>query len=252
MAPTIDALTAGHRVMTASLNELRPELETDGAFLSWMRAMDAALDSAHERKVSLIGVSFGGLIAACYAARRPDRVTALVLVSTPAPDWKPKFDDEFCMRFPRLSLPYFGARALTRLLPEMHKAGRDWSSRTRLIYQHLSRALKSPIQPAYSSQWVREWQAFNIADECRRIVAPTLVLTGEPSLDRVVRVEGTQEYVRLIKGATHRVLAGTGHLGFVTKPAHFAEVTGLFIYSANTAERMAVQPTPAAGTRHAS
>lgn len=251
MSPTIDALTAGHRVMTASLSDLRPELEADGAFLSWMRAMDRALDDAHERKVSLIGVSFGGLIAACYAARRPDRVTALVLVSTPAPAWKPKRDDEFCMRHPRLSMPYFGARALTRLLPEMLKARPDWPGRARLTYEHLSRAMRWPIQPAYSAQWVREWQTHDITDECRRIVSPTLVITGEPALDRVVRVDGTREYLRLIRGATHSVLAGTGHLGFVTKPARFAEMAGQFIYSANVAERSPAQPVEAR-TRHAS
>ena len=251
MSPTIEALTAGHRVMTSSLRDLRPELESDGAFLSWMRVMDAALDSVHEKKVSLIGVSFGGLIAACYAARRPDRVTALVLVSTPAPHWKPKRDDEFCMRYPRLAMPYFGARALTRLLPELYKARTDWPSRSRLIYSHFSRALKSPIQPEYSAQWVREWQAYNIAEDCRRIVAPTLVITGEHKLDRVVRVDGTREYVKLIPGARHSVLAGTGHLGFVTKADRFAEMAGQFIYSANVAERTPALPAEAR-KKHAS
>src|SRR3989337_1363741 len=83
--PTIDALTAGHRVMSWSLNELRPERDPDATFLAWMHALDLALDRAHERKVSLVGISFGGLIAACYAARRPERVTSLIMASTPSP-----------------------------------------------------------------------------------------------------------------------------------------------------------------------
>jgi pimeloyl-ACP methyl ester carboxylesterase len=237
MRPTIDALTYGHRVMTSSLMELRPDLDGQGAFLSWMRAVDAALDEAHERKVSLVGISFGGLIAACYAARRPDRVTSLVLVSTPPPRWKPKFDDELCMRFPRLSLPYFAGRALTRLVPELYRSRPSWPARGRVFADHLRRAWAAPIQPAYSAQWVREWQQFDVSDECRRVATPTLIITGESELDRVVRVEGTREYLGLIKGSTHAVIAGTGHLGFITKPARFAEIAGQFIYAANTAER---------------
>ena len=122
MSPTVDALQAGHRVITFSLQELRPDVEPDGDFRAWTRAIDLALDSVHERQVSLIGVSFGGLIAARYAARRPDRVTSLIIASAPAPGWKPGADDRVCMSLPYLSLPYFGARALYRLLPELKEA----------------------------------------------------------------------------------------------------------------------------------
>ena len=87
-----------------------------------MRALDRAFDEAHERRLSLIGVSFGGLIAACYAARRPERVTSLILVSVPAPIWKPTLGDRFCMHFPRLGMPYFAGRAIRRTAPELYRA----------------------------------------------------------------------------------------------------------------------------------
>jgi pimeloyl-ACP methyl ester carboxylesterase len=250
MSETIDALTTGHRVITASLSEIRPERGGDGAFLSWMRAVDAVLDRASERKVSIVGISFGGLIAACYAARRPERVTSLILVSTPSPCWKPTRGDAFCMRFPRLAMPYFGARATRRLVPELYRARSTWRRRARLTFEHLRRVYRAPIDPVHSAQWAREWRAFDLTEECRRIRTPTLVLTGEPGLDRVVRVEHSREYLHLIPGATSIVLAGTGHLGFITKPSRFAEIAGQFIYAANSAERR-----PAAAevrARHAS
>ena len=87
MRPTIDAMTAGHRVITASLQELRPTIERDGVFTAWTHGLDELLDKAHERQATIIGVSFGGLIAARYAARRPERVTSLILASTPDPAW---------------------------------------------------------------------------------------------------------------------------------------------------------------------
>jgi pimeloyl-ACP methyl ester carboxylesterase len=188
ITPTIDALTAGHRVVSWSLGDLRPERENDASFLAWMRAFDTAFDRAHERRLSLVGVSFGGLIAACYAARRPERVTSLILVSTPAPVWHPTMGDRFCVRFPRLALPYFAARALRRLGPEIYRARESWPSRFNLGLEYAVRSVRAPIAPARSAQWIREWQAYDISDECRRIQAPTLLITGRRGSTRSCRL----------------------------------------------------------------
>ena len=40
-------------------------------------------------RAAICGVSFGGLVARAYAAARPERTAALVLVSPPAPGWTP-------------------------------------------------------------------------------------------------------------------------------------------------------------------
>jgi pimeloyl-ACP methyl ester carboxylesterase len=250
MAPTIDALQAGHRVISASLQEIRPRFEADDSLLSWMREFDKVIDTSCEKKVSLIGVSYGGLIAACYAARRPDRVTSLIMVSTPSPKWVPRPGDEFCLRHPILALPYFGVRALSRLLPEIYQARHTWPRRARVLLDHAGRGIRAPFSPAYAAQWIREWQAYDISEDCQQITAPTLLITGDERLDQVVPVERTREYLQLIPGATHTVLPGTGHIGLVTKPERFAEIAGQFIYAANTAERRA--PQTEIHARHAS
>ncbi len=69
----------------------------------------------------------------------------------------------------------------------------------------------------------------NIVDDCSRVTTPTLVITGERTLDRVVPVDGTLAYLPLIAGARHRVLARTGHLGSITTPDAFAEVVRGFV-----------------------
>ena len=237
MRPTVEALTAGHRVVSWSLGELRPHEDTDASFLAWMRALDRAFDSVHERRLSLIGVSFGGLVAACYAARRPDRVTSLILVSVPAPVWKPNRGDRFCVTYPRLAMPYFAARAIRRSGPELYRAYSSWPQRLRYGSHYLRRVISAPIAPDASARWAREWHAYDITEECRHIVAPTLVITGEPEFDRVVPVQDSLQYLRLIPGATHVMLPDTGHLGVVTRPARFAEIAGQFVYAANTVER---------------
>src|SRR6188474_386265 len=82
--PAIDVLARDFRVLTFSLNDV-PESEPR-VFDWWLKTIDELIDRAAEPAAIVIGVSFGGLIAALYAARRPDRTAALVLVSAPAPD----------------------------------------------------------------------------------------------------------------------------------------------------------------------
>jgi len=77
--------------------------------------------------------------------------------------------------------------------------------------------------------WVREWSTLDISADCRVIDAPTLVLTGEPRLDRVVPVSSSLEYMKLIAGARHVVLPETGHLGLILKPVEFAKLISDFV-----------------------
>jgi pimeloyl-ACP methyl ester carboxylesterase len=73
------------------------------------------------------------------------------------------------------------------------------------------------------------------ASECARVVVPTLIVTGEPALDRIVSVSGsdgvggTLGYARLIPGARVVQLDRTGHLGSITRPREFAAAIGRFL-----------------------
>ena len=250
MKPTIEALKAGHRVITASLQEIRPAAERDGHFAAWTPAIDQLLDQAHERQVSIIGVSFGGLIAARYAARRPERVSSLILVSTPSPNWHLRPDDRFCVRWPILSMPYFGVRGLRRLLPELFKARDSWPTRLQLGREYARRVFDAPIEPRRMAHWVREFTQYDLRADCDRIVAPTLIVTGESSLERVVPVWESKKYLNLIGGATHQVLAGTGHVGVITRPYRFAEIAGQFIHDSRArAQAKAMMTDEAAAAR---
>ena len=68
------------------------------------------------------------------------------------------------------------------------------------------------------------WRAgHDFAADARSVRAPTLVVTGEPALDRVVPVAGTREYLQLIPGSIGVTLERTGHIGLITRPEAFAE-----------------------------
>jgi pimeloyl-ACP methyl ester carboxylesterase len=182
MAPAIDALSVRHRVITFSLETAPGRSVFDLA----EAAIDSALDRANLQQAAIVGVSFGGLIASRYAARRPDRAAALVLVSTPAPRWRPDPRNEQYLRRPRLAFPLFLARAVGRLVPDVMGPFDSWPARMGFVARHLARVVRFPTSPTRMASWVADWKAADLEPAYVRIVAPTLVITGEAARDRVV------------------------------------------------------------------
>lgn len=229
MAPAIRALSVRHRVLSFSLDECPDRQNAADVFDGWVDEIDRMLDRAHEPHAAICGISFGGLIAARYAARRPGRTAALVMVSSPSP--RVRLDEQSAgyLRHPRLALPLFAARACRRLVPETLAARLSWTSRARFLAGHLGRVLRAPIYPRRMALWVRAWMATDIEADCRLVTAPTLVITGEANLDRVVPVAHTLEVLDCIKGATHVVLGRTGHIGVVSRPVEFSNLVTAFV-----------------------
>ncbi len=132
MQPTIDALAREFRVITASLpGEPGVDMPFDEGtdFDSFVQHIDGVLDAAGVPDAVICGVSFGGLIALRYAARRSHRVRGLILVSTPGPRWKLKPHLAWCARWPTLGSPLFalGAVRTRRGSPLLERAARDLS-----------------------------------------------------------------------------------------------------------------------------
>jgi 3-oxoadipate enol-lactonase len=229
MAPAIRALSVRHRVLSFSLDEGPDRRNVADVFDGWVDQIDAILDRAEERRAVVVGISFGGLIAARYAARRPARTAGLVMVSSPSP--RVHLDERSAgyLRHPRMALPLFAARACRRLLPETMAARLTWTSRARFLAGHIGRVMRAPLYPSRMAHWVRAWMATDIDADCRQVSAPTLVMTGEAHLDRVVPVAQTLEVLGCIKGATHVVLRRTGHIGVVSRPVEFSNLVTAFV-----------------------
>ena len=193
MRPTVDALARHFHVVAFSLLGERGTGGAPQTFDSYLAQLDAALAFAGCERAMVCGVSLGGLIALRYAAARPERVERLVLVSTPSPSWRPNSRMSRYASAPRSSALAYVAGAPGRLGREIAAAIPGRRERLATAAGYLGSILCNPTSPRRMAARVRCLEGVDFAADARRVLAPTLVVTGESELDRVVPVEGTRE-----------------------------------------------------------
>jgi 3-oxoadipate enol-lactonase len=223
--PTVEALAAQFRVVTFSLGG---RSNGRGIFGSEVDRLAAVLDTHRIERAVLCGISYGGLVAMRFAALHPERTAALVLASTPGPDWHLRPRHLFYARWPWLFGPLFLLETPFRLRAELVTALPHQDDRRTFLRWQVRTLLSAPVSLVQMAARARELPVPGIPSDCARVTSPTLIVTGEPSLDRVVSVDGTASYARLIRGAKHVVLERTGHQGTITRPAAFADIVHAF------------------------
>ena len=236
----LDALAASFRVITCSYRDEPssgwPRLARPATIDDYATQVRDALDARGVGAAVICGISFGGLVALRFAATHPARTSALVLASTPGPTWRLGPARAFLVRHPRMCAPLFFAAAPFRLAAEVRAAMPRAVDILGLAARHLALLARAPISPTRLAARAALIEGANIPDVCGRVSAPTLVLTGEQELDRVVPVPGSTEYVDRVRGAVRDTLDRTGHLGYVTHPNVFADRIRTF-YERATASR---------------
>jgi pimeloyl-ACP methyl ester carboxylesterase len=231
MEPTVTALARHYRVVAYSLADEATSgfaWRAEDGFENYVRQLAEVLDRANLAAATLIGVSYGGMIAAEFAARFPERVTRLVMASALPPDWMPDARARFYLRAPRLLSPVFVATSPLRLQPEMRAAFPALGARLRFMASHGLRMARAPMSPVRMARRVR-WVEQHRFAPASAVTAPTLVVTGEERLDRVVPVAVSRRMVTLVQQARHVVLSGTGHIGIVTRPDDFCALMDTFL-----------------------
>jgi len=171
---------------------------------------EAILDHAGIRTCAIVCQSMGGLTGLPFALAHPDRVTALVLGSTPggiatrqiAADFARRQagelppNAEFVLRNPERA---FLIDQIKRLAPE------------EVVQASLARSPEIRIRSA-------ELEGFR---------TPTLVIAG--SEDPIFSVAGLREVADRIPGASFLVMHGAGHGTYWELPDHFNRVVDAFL-----------------------
>ena len=225
--PAVDALAASFRVLTFSLG---PECSIESDEARIVRELD-------ERRIDqaiVCGISFGGLVALRFAATHPARTRALVLASVPGPGTRLKPKHRMYTRWPYVFGPFFLAETPVHLRHEVKSALPGRSDRWRFRWSQLLAFLSAGVSLRQIASRACLIEEDDIVGDSSRVVAPTLVVTGDPALDWVVPVNDTMGSVKLIRGARHVVLDRTGHVGTITQPAVFAAAVRHFVDSFST------------------
>jgi pimeloyl-ACP methyl ester carboxylesterase len=231
MRPTVEALAKHYRVISFSLCDERTSpfpCDPGKGFENFLDQVDLALDRAGVENAVILGVSYGGLIASEFAARRPQRVTGLVLASALHKTWQPDSRQQRYLRAPLLMSPLFVATAPMRLQPEIAAALPTLRARLRFGAAHGARAILFPTTPSRMARRIA-WARSHQFAKPHSVKVPALIITGEPVLDRVLPVDVTCRYLDDLGSAQHVVLKHTGHLGSVTRPDDFVHALGRFV-----------------------
>ena len=232
MKPSIDALARQYRVIAMSLPG-EPGVDTPfdkkADFDVFVGYVDRVLDEAGVSEAVICGVSFGGLVALRYAAKRSHRVRGLILVSTPGPRWKLRPQLARYARWPTLSSPLFALGAARRCMRELRAIHPDRRARLNALVATTWLVANAPAIPYRMSRRARLAERQNFEADCAGVTAPTLVVTGERDLDHVVPSDETLVYLTLIPGAQFELFERTGHLGTVLAPERFAAIVSKFL-----------------------
>ena len=144
-------------------------------------------------RMDLLGHSFGGLVAAAYAAAHPDRVRRLIVDGIP--NWLEK------ARIAALPLQVHFAR---------------WDATGQAFAKTLSDAW---YWPAINWFMENEWSSTDPTIALSRVTAPTLVVTGE--LDVTCGYECATRLAAACRHATVAVIDGAGHFTAFEEPDRY-------------------------------
>lgn len=197
------------------------------------------------RPVHLLGNSFGGAVALAVAARRPELVRTLTLVSPAMPDLRP---DPRRVSDPRLLLallPLVGRRARAELAAvdpqtraeqvvrlcfgdptvasarRMAEAAAEFAARSRLAW---AQEASERTGKAMVAGWLRGESLWSVA---ARVQAPTLVVWGDR--DRLVAPRLAGRTAAAVRNARLLVLPGVGHVAQIEAPEAVARaVAGMW------------------------
>jgi pimeloyl-ACP methyl ester carboxylesterase len=188
--------------------------------------LEAVMDRLALPRASLIGNSLGGKIAWNFAARHPDRVDKLVLVSpdgfaSPGRDYGKAAEVPAMVKLMRYALPTFMVRQ--GLAP----AYGDPAALTDAV---MTRYRDLMLAPGVRDAMIARMEQVVLEDPeplLRRIHAPTLLIWGEK--DAMIPVSNAADYLRALPDATLVTFPRLGHVPQEEAPAESVEPVMRFL-----------------------
>lgn len=180
-----------------------------GAMMSWLLA---DLDIG---EVSLVGLGYGGWVAAEMASQAPQRFHRLVLVG--AHGVKPSEGDILdqaiisYIDYPKAG--FHEEAAFARVFGDV--------STDQLVAWDIAREM------SFRTAWKPYMYSQTLPHLLGGIRTPALVVWGDD--DRIVPISAGQAYTRALRNATMTTIAGAGHFVDMEKPAELAKLVTEFV-----------------------
>lgn len=192
----------------------------------------ALMDALGVGEAVLVGHSQGAAISLLVADRSPERVSALVLVSSPTASkrFRPRPYLSWLRRLPQV-------RHLAPLVPRPF-FGRHARWFMGMAYQDPARLSDETVELELKAARVRDWDlayveltaaqtGFHSPEAMARVHVPTLLVAGRD--DHTVPYADQVAAARAIPGAHLVALSDTGHVVQEERPEALAEVIGEFL-----------------------
>ncbi len=186
-------------------------------FEDFVADLGAVFDAAGVQRAPVLGISQGAAAAAAFAARNPERVSALVLIGGCARGWRVKGSARLHERFEALMAlmrqGWGGQNAAfrqiftTSFFPDAAKDEMEW-------FNELQRQTTSPANAAAILAALGD---VDVRDELERVKVPTLVFHSRD--DAVVPMKDGLELASGIPGARFVPLESSNHVWLADDPA---------------------------------
>jgi pimeloyl-ACP methyl ester carboxylesterase len=174
------------------------------------------LEQLDLREVILVGVSFGGWLAAELATRGTGRIAKLVLIDAVGVKFSGRetrdIVDIFATTIDQIpSLFFHDSEAGLKTFGNLDFKGMTLESTTRFARNRESILLFGWSPTLYNPKLLRR---------LNRVHVPVLVLWGAD--DKVVATSYGKQYAAAFEHGVYREVAGAGHYGYLEKPAEFS------------------------------
>lgn len=222
--PTIEQFAPRHRMIAADTRGHGGTGKPAGPYDMAMFAKDysALADAIGLKRVCVVGLSQGGMVAQKLALLRPDLVSALVLISTSCKS-APSLRDNMEARI--AAMDQAGPAATAKIAAESIFSPGWRAANAEGLTRFYAWRSAMPVEPLNAA--TRALYDFDLSKDLPSITVPTLVVAGAE--DTLTRPAGMEEIAALIPGAEYRLIAESGHMLPVEQPAAVSALLGDFL-----------------------
>jgi 3-oxoadipate enol-lactonase len=222
--PTLERFSSRYRMIATDTRGHGESEKPDGPYDMDMFALDYAtlIDALKLKRICVIGLSQGGMIAQRLTLLRPELVSALVLISTSC-KFDPSLRDNMEARI--AAMDQAGPEAAARIAAESIFSPGWRAANAPALARFVAWRSAMPMAPLNSA--TRALYDFNLSGDLPSISVPTLVVAGEE--DVLTRPKGMEEIAALIPGAEYQLIANSGHMIPVEQPERLAALLAEFL-----------------------